>query len=245
MERLRRFRESSQRQVELSAIGDAVAEIADDFGLKKYAYFAVPYWPRGIEDYCLMSSYPREWTDHYIANEFERVDPVIRTAMTSLLPFFWGPGEHIEPKTSKEKKLFREAKEFEIEFGWTVPIHDAMGRIGSLNFCCGGDLDEFRAIIQQNQHELHLIAIYLHSAVGNQDIKPLSLQRFPLLSTREIECLEWASRGKSRRDTAAILGVSPATVKFHLENAIRKLEVATTRQACVKAALMGLIGAKT
>lgn len=61
------------------------------------------------------------------------------------------------------------------------------------------------------------------------------------LSEREAAALTWSARGKSSADIAVLLGVSERTVNFHIENAVRKLGVATRIQAAVKAALKGLI----
>jgi DNA-binding NarL/FixJ family response regulator len=46
-----------------------------------------------------------------------------------------------------------------------------------------------------------------------------------MLTTREKEVLELLSRGLSRYEIAGILFVSPETVKKHLSNAYKKLEV--------------------
>ncbi len=61
------------------------------------------------------------------------------------------------------------------------------------------------------------------------------------LSEREIEALTWSARGKSSTDIAVLMKLSERTVNFHIENAIRKLGVATRIQAAVKGALLGLI----
>jgi DNA-binding response OmpR family regulator len=55
------------------------------------------------------------------------------------------------------------------------------------------------------------------------------------LSEREIECLTWASRGKTSTEIAQIIGTSKRNVDFHVETACRKLNVATRVQAAVKA----------
>ncbi|MFD2053355.1 helix-turn-helix transcriptional regulator [Mesorhizobium calcicola] len=56
------------------------------------------------------------------------------------------------------------------------------------------------------------------------------------LTPRELECLKWASRGKSAWDISQLLGVSRRTVTFHLENAKAKLGVRTISQAVVRLA---------
>jgi DNA-binding response OmpR family regulator len=61
------------------------------------------------------------------------------------------------------------------------------------------------------------------------------------LREREVETLTWAARGKTFGEIGEILGLSKRTVEFHLENARRKLGVATRTQALVKAATGQLI----
>jgi DNA-binding response OmpR family regulator len=61
------------------------------------------------------------------------------------------------------------------------------------------------------------------------------------LRERELETLTWAARGKTFWEIGEILGLSKRTVEFHLENARRKLGVATRTQALVKAAAGHLI----
>ncbi len=61
------------------------------------------------------------------------------------------------------------------------------------------------------------------------------------LREREVESLTWAARGKTFAEIGQILGLSKRTVEFHLDNARRKLGVATRTQALIKAASGHLI----
>lgn len=61
------------------------------------------------------------------------------------------------------------------------------------------------------------------------------------LSPRELECLLWASRGKSSSDIGAILALSPRTVDSYLEKVCAKLRVRTRIEAVVLAVQNGLI----
>jgi DNA-binding response OmpR family regulator len=61
------------------------------------------------------------------------------------------------------------------------------------------------------------------------------------LREREVETLTWAARGKTFEEIGTILSLSRRTVEFHLDNARRKLGVATRTQALVKAATERLI----
>ena len=61
------------------------------------------------------------------------------------------------------------------------------------------------------------------------------------LREREVETLTWAARGKTFEEIGTILSLSKRTVEFHLDNARRKLGVATRTQALIKAAAGNLI----
>ncbi len=63
----------------------------------------------------------------------------------------------------------------------------------------------------------------------------------PVLSARQVECLSWAARGKTRFETATILGIGNATVKEHIKEAARKLDASNTTQAVAIACMRGLI----
>ncbi len=61
------------------------------------------------------------------------------------------------------------------------------------------------------------------------------------LTPREVECLHWASEGKTNWEISQILSVSKRTVIFHLQNAATKLGASNRYQAVAQAAAKGLI----
>ncbi len=62
-----------------------------------------------------------------------------------------------------------------------------------------------------------------------------------LLSAREVEVLRRISHGQSNKEAARALGISPSTVRAHLENIFRKLDCTTRAAATLKALTMGLL----
>ena len=62
-----------------------------------------------------------------------------------------------------------------------------------------------------------------------------------LLSIREIEVLGRISLGESNKEAARVLGISPSTVRAHLENIFRKLGCSTRAAATLKALTLGLL----
>jgi DNA-binding CsgD family transcriptional regulator len=55
------------------------------------------------------------------------------------------------------------------------------------------------------------------------------------LTDREAEILAWVARGKTNQEIAALLVVSPHTVRKHLEHAFQKLRVHTRAAAVARA----------
>ncbi len=64
-----------------------------------------------------------------------------------------------------------------------------------------------------------------------------------LLTSREIEILKWLFHGKSNIEIGLILGISPLTVKNHVQKILRKLNVLNRTQAVGKALALRIVNA--
>jgi transcriptional regulator EpsA len=62
-----------------------------------------------------------------------------------------------------------------------------------------------------------------------------------LLSTREIQVLQWVKGGKTNEEIASILKISPLTVKNHVQKILRKLNVSNRAQAVGKGVALRLL----
>lgn len=83
---------------------------------------------------------------------------------------------------------------------------------------------------------LRLLATYAEAVAGS-DETPARLTR------REIQCLKWAAAGKTDHEIGELVRISAPTVRFHINNASRKLHVTGRSQAVRRAATLGYIGA--
>jgi transcriptional regulator EpsA len=95
-------------------------------------------------------------------------------------------------------------------------------------------------------HILELIMPHLHCALVRvvsgknnyvQDIRKKSNK----ITGRESEILHWVHLGKTNWEISSILDISPLTVKNHVQNILRKLDVQNRGQAAIKAAKLGLV----
>ncbi len=98
----------------------------------------------------------------------------------------------------------------------------------------------------KHAHILELIMPHLHCAlvrVGSnknsyvQDVRKKSNK----ITGRESEILHWVHLGKTNWEISSILDISPLTVKNHVQNILRKLDVQNRGQAAIKAAKLGLV----
>jgi DNA-binding CsgD family transcriptional regulator len=63
-----------------------------------------------------------------------------------------------------------------------------------------------------------------------------------LLTSREIECLNWIAHGKTDFEIGIILGCSHAGVRYHVTRACAKLGAVNRAQSVFRAAQLGLLG---
>jgi len=93
-----------------------------------------------------------------------------------------------------------------------------------------------------------LIVPYLHAAwVRSQVTWPLDRAsatkpaKAGLLTPREQQILQWIYHGKSNIEIGMILGISPLTVKNHVQKTLRKLNVLNRTQAVGKALALRIV----
>ena len=162
--------------------------------LSCFAYLSMPSRRGDAPE--LISNYPVTWTDHYLREHYERVDPVIVEALTAIEPFEWGLEFTTKRLSKPQCALLDEAAQFGIRCGFTVPVHDSRGPVAAVTFAADEHRPTFQRCIEQNRSVLQLMAMYFHAHARRR----LSTNRViggVALSPRELECLEWAAQGKS------------------------------------------------
>jgi DNA-binding NarL/FixJ family response regulator len=83
--------------------------------------------------------------------------------------------------------------------------------------------------------------VYVDPALGATLIRAGSGTKHPSLSAREREILRLLSDGRSNKEIAEALGISPDTVRTYVRRAMAKLEADTRTQAVAIAIRSGLI----
>lgn len=149
----------------------------------------------------------------------------------------WRPHASLEVFNTRE-----EGERFGVAGAIVAPAYLPGGVIGAVIWATPDETVDVVSIFKARAGELHTLALQF-AAVQND----LAFRRLPPtpapLTRREIQCLKWAAMGKTDADISEIMHISLPTVRFHMTNAARKLNVIGRPQAISKAATLGYVGA--
>ena len=122
--------------------------------------------------------------------------------------------------------------------------YDALGKLDSFFMLACNSED----VTPQHVHLVELIVPFLHSAWirtqvnRNLDNPGTKTADVAVLTGRQLEILKWIYLGKSNIEIGMILGISPLTVKNHVQKILRKLDVQNRTQAIGKGLALRLLG---
>ncbi len=198
-------------------------------------YWAVPVFekngtfvPTPVADFNI--SYPPEWVHLYKNKKLVTQDPVGQICMTGAGVYYWGDAYRI----MSPSKSFLEMKEgaFKLFQGYTsVAIRGNQWSVFSL----AGQR------IQRNRRNFWLInkvVPYFHDALAILQTKSPTI---PSLTTREKQILQEIILGKTNWDASMVLNISESTVKFHMQNIMKKFGVHSRSHAIALAVKHKLI----
>lgn len=218
---------------------DALFKLAHEHGFEQTLYGVVPNKNMPLENAFLRSNYSASWRTTYDKEKLHYVDPTVSHCMKSAVPLIWQPQTFELPN---QQQLYEEACSYGIRSGITFPIHGPSNEFGVISFVSDTLSDKkFIRELDHSMAELSLIRDYLFESSLKFFKSTEAVKDEARLTRRELECLKWATAGKSSWEISMILGCSEATVNFHIANIRFKFKVNTRQQAIVKAISMGLI----
>ncbi len=180
-------------------------------------------------------NYPTNWLKHYRSAGLQAIDPVGKGLFTAAKPVVWSQLRKLY--TDRPTQTFFEiAKDFGLVDGFSFGARFARSTAGSFFTCEGKEL---------TGHKRHLaiagyLLPYLHDSLAR--VQMSVAKEAAILTDREREVLNWVKFGKTDSDVAMLLGTKSRTIKFHVENAMRKLQAGTRTEAVARALAQGLIG---
>jgi LuxR family transcriptional regulator, quorum-sensing system regulator SolR len=181
------------------------------------------------------SNYPREWASAYENRQYIHCDPTVAHAIVSDNLVVW-----TDTLFAACPDMKAEAVRHGLVHGLAQPRRDAQGLVSLLTLAREAPPitdEELKAKLERIQWLSYLC----HEGTVQHWAPSLFGAPDNTLSERELDVLRWSSDGHTASEMAQILGVTEATVNFHIRNACQKLGTRNKTSATVRAALMGLL----
>jgi LuxR family transcriptional regulator, quorum-sensing system regulator RaiR len=215
-----------------------ISRLLARYDLRHAVYHAVSL-PNYIDpNPVLIFTYPEQWAEHYIAENYFNIDPVVAAGSGNLLPYDWS---QLSQRGSKVKQMFGEANEFGIgRQGLSFPIRGPLGDHALFSITSNADTVEWHKLRNNYMRDFQLLAHFVHGKV-------LEFQhgvRLPLkpLSAREREVLSWAACGLNNDQIAHKLAISERVVRAYFESARHKLNCLNRSHVLARAVSLRLVG---
>lgn len=203
-------------------------------GIDHVAY----HWVDSAGDQYGCGTYSIAWQERYIAENYQRIDPVVIGCYQRFHPVDW---KQLDWSSKAARAFQREAIEYGIgNQGYSIPVRGPNGQFAlfTVNHNCNDDF--WSGFTEQHRRELILIAHYLNEKA--LDFEP---ERAPevsqALSPREVDAMTLLAIGYSRAQVANTLSISEHTLRVYIESARFKLGALNTTHAVARALSRGLI----
>jgi DNA-binding CsgD family transcriptional regulator len=215
-----------------------VVRLLERYDLKHAVYHAVSL-PTHLEpNPVIIFTYPEQWAEHYIAQNYFAIDPVVGAASGNLLPFDWSELSH---RGVKVKQMFGEANEFDIgRQGLSFPIRGPLGDHALFSITSNIDANEWRKYRNGYMRDFQLLAHFVHGKV--LELEHGVVLPFKPLSAREREVLSWAATGLHNDQIAYKLSISERVVRAYFESARHKLNCLNRSHVLARAVSMRIVG---
>jgi LuxR family quorum-sensing system transcriptional regulator ExpR len=209
-------------------------------GFSRYAFFLIK--KSGTSKPTIISNYPEKWLLEYQASNYHLEDPVIQYGLQQSAPFSWSTSQNNQRAETKNN-IFAKSREHGLLEGYTFVLHDAHNNFSTLSLVNDSDDTSFDESIEKNKPAYQMLLIECHNSLtaDNFPIKKIEAA-FALekLTLRENEILHWSSAGKTYVEIGVILAIGERTVKYHMKNIVKKLNVSNGKHAIFKAQKLGL-----
>ncbi|MGR3756195.1 MAG: helix-turn-helix transcriptional regulator [Tranquillimonas sp.] len=231
------------------------AETADDvwalqtdaiesFGFDRLIYGFTRYMTEtgfGCPDDCLiLSNHEPEYVQRYIGDGLYAHAPMLHWAARNVGACSWRwVRENLHAFGDAQHEVLALNRQYGVTAGYTISFHDATSRSkGALGLAARPGLTQDDADAIWSRHGRTITAM---CGVAHLKMIQLPFGSARKLTRRQRETLEWVRDGKTAQETAAIMGVSAATVEKHLRLAREALNAGTTTQAVLKATMQNQI----
>lgn len=226
--------------IRTSKLKHELESLINNLGFSSYFYISTSKASKAKPT--IISNYPELWLEEYKSSNYHLIDPVINHGLRSSLPFTWDEALEAMPD-ERSRKFFQLSSRYQICQGATFVLHDAVGLFAALSVCNARQQADFGRQISDHSAQIQMALIHFHDRVQRiQVVDELVTERKTgLLSVREIGVLKLVVMGKAYCEVSEICAISVRTVKFHMSNISKKLQVSSAKQVVYEAKRQGII----
>ncbi|MDW3097374.1 MAG: helix-turn-helix transcriptional regulator [Alphaproteobacteria bacterium] len=194
-------------------------------------------------DFLITTRGPRHMKPYealYLWKGYRDTDLAVAAIAKATEPFTTADVYTPENVTRDQKDLVDLTSHYHLSYDLFVPVHTP-GRIQVVYFFVLGESEADEARISAQRQELidlaRVFAVAVHDFIG------FDLENVPnvQLSVRELECLSLLGRGDSNPEMAKALNISERTIKFHVNNLMKKLGASSRVEVVAIAARSNLL----
>ena len=184
------------------ALRDRFSDSIAKLGFTTFVYggMHIPQFDSNAVPY-IVTTFPESWQERYFQKGYYKLDPLIARGLQGVLPLKWSDLER-EPLSKPQTSVMHEARDHGLEHGFTVPVHGHGGEFGLISIVSGECHGEFDRLLDEHQHQLHLMSIYLHSAIQTAIEGDAQRHEAIKLTPREVDACYGAHKARRRGKSA-------------------------------------------
>jgi LuxR family transcriptional activator of conjugal transfer of Ti plasmids len=229
-----RFIETAARVGDVSALNEAFLATMRGYGIALFA--AAILDPVKLQpEHFLASNYPSHWIEHYTAQGYDKIDPVVLQSMRADEAFIWN--EPHAPRPAKQ--LFDEASEAGIVSGFAVPITLRNGRHSVVSVTSDLAAGEFDRLMRSAQSSVQTAIYCYHDTLC--DLAGVGGHRPDPIPVLEAEVLRWLGAGRTSAEIGEILCMPECAVERHVTNAMARLNLTSRQHLAAEALRRGFL----
>jgi len=228
------FLERLQTTQSLEDLQTLIEHIRDDYGVEHVVYHSVS----GTGEQFGALTYAPEWVDHYLQENYSRIDPVVLGALRHFDPMDW---KRLDWSNHTSRALLGEAIGAGLgNQGYSLPIRGPNGQFALFTVNQATDDDRWQKYTRANAADFLLLSHYVHERANTiLGIPDTTVTRD--LSPREHDAIAFLGMGESRSRIAEKMHISEHTLRVYIDSARYKLGAANTTHAVALAVSRGVV----
>ena len=218
----------------LDELNDQVVALRDLLDVEHVVYHSVNSTG---EQYAALT-YSPEWVQHYLDQDYSRVDPVVLACYRRFHPIDW---KRLDWSSKSSRNFMGEAVDNGIgNQGFSVPIRGPSGQFALFTVSHNASDDSWKLYTEEHTRDLLLMSHFVNQKAleierGTDRVQMVSL------SPRETDALTMLAMGYNRAQAADSLSISEHTLRVYIESARFKLAAMNTTHAVARALSQGLL----